>query len=163
MACRQGLALLTLYWDKNWDSHSLVIGYPSFYPRIALVAPSPGRRQAIIWTNTGIWCPGMHIYILAARISWHITAILLVIFSNSFSRMNVLVWCFKFRRNLFPGVQWTFSQHWSKWLLIGTLWTNFSEFKHFHSRKYILKCRLENGGILPRPQCVTDVYIHHPA
>ena len=37
-----GLALLTLYWDKNWDSHSLVNGYPSFYPRIALVAPSPG-------------------------------------------------------------------------------------------------------------------------
>ena len=37
-----GLALLTLSWDKNWDSHSLVNGYPSFYPRIALVAPSPG-------------------------------------------------------------------------------------------------------------------------
>ena len=26
-----GLALLTLSWDKNWDSHSLVNGYPSFY------------------------------------------------------------------------------------------------------------------------------------
>ena len=26
----QGLALLTLSWDKNWDSHSLVNGYPSF-------------------------------------------------------------------------------------------------------------------------------------
>ena len=38
----QGLALLTLSLDKNWDSHSLVNGYPSFYPRIALVAPSPG-------------------------------------------------------------------------------------------------------------------------
>ena len=38
-----GLALLTLSWDKNWDSHSLVNGYPSFCPRIALVAPSPGR------------------------------------------------------------------------------------------------------------------------
>ena len=37
-----GLALLTLSWDKNWDSHSLVNGYPSFYPRIAFVAPSPG-------------------------------------------------------------------------------------------------------------------------
>ena len=37
-----GLALLTLSWDKNWDSHSLVNGYPSFYPRMALVAPSPG-------------------------------------------------------------------------------------------------------------------------
>ena len=37
-----GLALLTLSWDKNWDSHSLVNGYPSFYPRIALAAPSPG-------------------------------------------------------------------------------------------------------------------------
>ena len=36
-----GLALLMLSWDKNWDSHSLVNGYPSFYPRIALVAPSP--------------------------------------------------------------------------------------------------------------------------
>ena len=38
---QQGLALLTLSRDKNWDSHSLVNGYPSFYPRIALVAPSP--------------------------------------------------------------------------------------------------------------------------
>ena len=36
-----GLALLTLSWDKNWYSHSLVNGYPSLYPRIALVAPSP--------------------------------------------------------------------------------------------------------------------------
>ena len=53
---------------------------------------SPGRRQAIIWTNAGI-------------------------------------------------------------LLIGPLGTNFTEilieiFKHFHSRKYIWKCRLENGGHL---------------
>ena len=39
----QGLALLTLSWDKKWDSHSLVNGYPSFYPRIALVAPSLGN------------------------------------------------------------------------------------------------------------------------
>ena len=38
-----GLALLTLSWDKNWDIHSLVKGYPIFYPRITLVAPSPGR------------------------------------------------------------------------------------------------------------------------
>ena len=37
----QGLALQTLSWDKNWDSHSLVNGHPGFYPRIALVAPSP--------------------------------------------------------------------------------------------------------------------------
>ena len=51
-----GLALLTLSWDKNWDSHSLVNGYPSFYPRITLVAPSPGglkmgqvRFQDINW------------------------------------------------------------------------------------------------------------------
>ena len=35
-----GMAL-TLSWDKNWDSHSLVNGYPSFYPRISLIAPSP--------------------------------------------------------------------------------------------------------------------------
>ena len=40
-----GLALLTLSWDKNWDSHSLVNGYPRFYPRIALVAPSPGGQK----------------------------------------------------------------------------------------------------------------------
>ena len=39
----QGLALLTLSLDKNWDSHSPMNGYPSFYPRIALVAPSPGH------------------------------------------------------------------------------------------------------------------------
>ena len=43
-----GLALLTLSWDKNWDSHSLVNGYPSFYPRIALVAPSP---EGWNWAN----------------------------------------------------------------------------------------------------------------
>ena len=36
-----GLVLLTLSRHKNWDSHSLVNGYPSFYPRIALAAPSP--------------------------------------------------------------------------------------------------------------------------
>ena len=39
----QGLALLTLSLDKNWDRHSPMNGYPSFYPRIALVAPSPGH------------------------------------------------------------------------------------------------------------------------
>ena len=37
-----GLALLTLSYDKNWDSHSQMNGYPSFYASIALVAPSPG-------------------------------------------------------------------------------------------------------------------------
>ena len=59
---------------------------------------SPGRRQAIIWTNAGI-------------------------------------------------------------LLIGPLGTNFSEI-HFHSRKSIWKCHLENGGHLSRPQCVKpSVYI----
>ena len=41
---RLGLASLTLSWDKNWDSHSPMNGYPSFYPRIALVAPSPGSH-----------------------------------------------------------------------------------------------------------------------
>ena len=48
--CRphQGLALLTLSWDKNWDSRSLLNGYPSFCPRIALVAPSPGGQHAAI-------------------------------------------------------------------------------------------------------------------
>ena len=40
-----GLALLMLSWDKNWDSHSPMNGYPSFYPRIALVAPSPDGRS----------------------------------------------------------------------------------------------------------------------
>ena len=45
----QGLALLTLSWDKNWDSHSLVNGYPSFYPRIVLVAPSPDKTSN--WAN----------------------------------------------------------------------------------------------------------------
>ena len=42
-----GLALLTLSWDKNWDSHSPMNGYPSFYPRIALVAPSPGKKLGV--------------------------------------------------------------------------------------------------------------------
>ena len=45
------LALLTLSWDKNWDSHSLVNGYPSFYPRIALVAPSLG-----VLVSSARWC-----------------------------------------------------------------------------------------------------------
>ena len=56
MGVDQGLALLTLSWDKNWDSHSLVNGYPCFYPRIALVAPSPGwhlcgGKSAILWIH----------------------------------------------------------------------------------------------------------------
>ena len=45
-----GLALLTLSWDKNWDSHSPMNGYPSFYPRIAFIAPSPGLQ---ILTHSG--------------------------------------------------------------------------------------------------------------
>ena len=49
-----GLALLTLSWDKNWDSHSLVNGYPSFYPRIPLVAPSP-ERVIYIYIYIYIW------------------------------------------------------------------------------------------------------------
>ena len=51
----QGLALPTLSWDKNWDSHSLVNGYPSFYPRIALVAPSPGRSHIQTASNEPLW------------------------------------------------------------------------------------------------------------
>ena len=43
-------------------------------------------------------------------------------------------------------------------LLIGPLWTNFSEIligiRHFQSRKCIWKCRLRNGVHLSRPQCV---------
>ena len=49
-----GLALLTLSWDKNWDSHSLVNGYLSFYPRIALVAPSPGDIRSQVINSHGI-------------------------------------------------------------------------------------------------------------
>ena len=49
---QQGLALLTLSWDKNWDSHSLVNGYPSFYPRIALVAPGPGEQLLSVIVET---------------------------------------------------------------------------------------------------------------
>ena len=54
----QGLALLTLSWDKNWDSHSLVNDYPSFYPRIALVAPSPGVRRCIFRDRLWVCCEG---------------------------------------------------------------------------------------------------------
>ena len=46
------LALLTLSWDKNWDSHSPMNGYPSFYPRIALVAPSPCGHAWIYYSGT---------------------------------------------------------------------------------------------------------------
>ena len=42
----QGLALLTLSWDKNLDSHSPMNGYPSFYPRIALVAQEANHKNA---------------------------------------------------------------------------------------------------------------------
>ena len=57
----QGLALLTLSWDKNWDSHSLVNGYPSFYPRIALVAPSPEGHKLLLNTrnNSGLLAIGI--------------------------------------------------------------------------------------------------------
>ena len=44
-----GLALLTLSFDKKWDSHSPKNGYPSFYPRKALVAPSPGLPPCERW------------------------------------------------------------------------------------------------------------------
>ena len=57
----QGLALLTLPWDKNWDSHSLVNGYPSFYPRIALVAPSPGSLHTALWAGASVWKHGVSI------------------------------------------------------------------------------------------------------
>ena len=50
-----GLALLTLSWDKNWDSHSPMNGYPSFYPRIALVAPSPAQQSC--WGYIGFIIP----------------------------------------------------------------------------------------------------------
>ena len=53
----QGLALLTLSWDKNWDSHSPMNGYPSFYPRIALVAPSPGWVDKRITKTNILMCP----------------------------------------------------------------------------------------------------------
>ena len=47
-----GLALLTLSCDKNWDSQLLVNGYPSFYPRIALVAPIPGLSNLRLQLST---------------------------------------------------------------------------------------------------------------
>ena len=53
----QGLALQTLSWDKNWDSHSLGNGYPSFYHRIALVAPSPDI-DAVQWDDFSRSCKG---------------------------------------------------------------------------------------------------------
>ena len=49
-----GSALLTLSWDKNWDSNSLVNGYPSFYPRIALVAPSPDHIDDDVMTRLAV-------------------------------------------------------------------------------------------------------------
>ena len=48
---RIALALLTLSWDKNWDSHSLMNGYPSFYLRIALVTPSPDHKEVKFWNR----------------------------------------------------------------------------------------------------------------
>ena len=51
-----GLALLTLSRYNNWDSHSPMNGYPSFYPRIALVTPSPGGWMCMYikpWLSPG--------------------------------------------------------------------------------------------------------------
>ena len=36
-----GLALLTLTWDKNWDSHSLVNGFPSFLSQDSVSSAKP--------------------------------------------------------------------------------------------------------------------------
>ena len=55
--------LLTLSWDKNWDSHSLVNGYPSFYPRIALVVPGPDDQIIGYWqlkTLASLMCDKPH-------------------------------------------------------------------------------------------------------
>ena len=72
---RQGLALLTLSWDKimvNWPWFSnvasdwltallaanqklhlkIVVSYPCFYPRIALVAPTPACQTFVNITDT---------------------------------------------------------------------------------------------------------------
>ena len=56
-------------------------GYPSFYPKIALVAPSPGRRQAIIWTNAGI--------LLIWPLGTNFNEILIEIHTFSFKKMRL--------------------------------------------------------------------------
>ena len=104
---QHAIVLYQKLWWRNWldllyqcDVHSAMLTHWGRVTHICVSkltiigsdnGLSPGRRQAIIWTNAGI-------------------------------------------------------------LLIGTLGTNFSEILsnviHFHSRKCIWKCRLENGGYL---------------
>ena len=44
-------------------------------------------------------------------------AVLRTTFSNSFSWMKIFEFRLKFRRNMFPGVQLTISEHWFRWWL----------------------------------------------
>ena len=125
MDCRQGLALLTLSWDKNWDSHSLVNGYPSFYPRIALVAPSPGRCQSIISTNAGI--------LLIGPLGSNFNEILITIHTVSFQKIHLKMLSGN-GDNFFFTIQIFFSWEW--------IWTNctFSVLENDVIYEYILMC-----------------------
>ena len=70
-------------------------GYPSFYPRIALVAPSPGGRQAIISTNAGI--------LLIGPLVTNFNEILIGIQTFSFRKMHLKMSSVK-GRSLCPGL-----------------------------------------------------------
>ena len=97
-----GLALLTLSWDKNWDSHSLMNGYPSFYPRIALVAPSPGVPIQMLQSDTSY------------KNAHHFVSFYFVVCNNlliccRFSVIYIAI-CFKFPS---PAVHLVRMPHWS--------------------------------------------------
>ena len=48
----------------------------------------------------------------------NMTTILQTAFSNLVSCMTIVVFWFKFHRNLFPWVQWTMSQHWFRYWFV---------------------------------------------
>ena len=67
MACRLGLALLTLSWDKNWDSHSLVNGYPSFLSYDSVSSAKP-RTATSHYLNQ---CWNIVNWILRNKLQWY--------------------------------------------------------------------------------------------
>ena len=90
----QGLALQTLSWDKNWDSHSLVNGYPSFYPRIALVARSLGFKSTFVGTQgqfsiVTFWMVYQTLRDMSISTPWKRTGVHYVKFNKSWSLAQV--------------------------------------------------------------------------
>ena len=109
----QGLVLLTLSYDKNWDSHSLVNGYPTFYPRIALVAPSPGFCRQLPY-HVVIACFQLSI---SGSIDDDVEGAFVAFLALADQTANNLDFC---RVSLIKVIQET-SSLWGSWKIIGHL------------------------------------------